>query len=32
VIESIKKIAEIKGMTEEEAANNIFKNFQGLFG
>lgn len=31
VIESVKKIAEIKGMTPEDTANNIFMNYQGLF-
>ncbi|MBN1544380.1 TatD family hydrolase [Candidatus Woesearchaeota archaeon] len=31
VIESLKKIADIKGMTVEDAANNIFKNYQDLF-
>ena len=32
VIESIKKIAEVKKMTEEEVANNVFMNYQQLFG
>lgn len=31
VIESVKKIAEIKKMDAEEVANNIFKNYQQLF-
>ena len=31
VIESVKKIAEVKGMTVEDTANNIFMNYQGLF-
>lgn len=31
VVESVKKIAEIKGFTEEEVANNIWLNFQRLF-
>ncbi len=31
VIESIKKIAEIKKMTIEEVANNVFMNYQQLF-
>jgi TatD DNase family protein len=31
VIEAVKKIAEIKGMTVEDTANNIFKNYQELF-
>ncbi|MBW2971826.1 TatD family hydrolase [Candidatus Woesearchaeota archaeon] len=31
VIESVKKIAEIKGMTVDDTANNIFKNYQDLF-
>lgn len=31
VTESIKKIAEVKKMTEEEVANNVFMNFQQLF-
>lgn len=29
---AVKKIAEIKGITEEECENIIFGNFQGLFG
>jgi len=29
--ESIKKIAEIKKITEKESANNIFLNYQNLF-
>ena len=32
VIETIKKISEIKKMTEEETANNIFMNYQRIFG
>lgn len=31
VIESIKKIAKVKKMTEEETANNVYMNFQKLF-
>jgi TatD DNase family protein len=31
VIESLKKIAEIKGMTLDDTANNIFMNYQNLF-
>ena len=31
VIETIKKMAEIKGMDPEEVANNIFMNYQNLF-
>jgi TatD DNase family protein len=31
VLESLKKIAEIKGMTLEDAANVIFMNYQNLF-
>ena len=31
VIESLRKIAEIKGMTLEDTANNVFMNYQGLF-
>jgi len=31
VFETIKKIAEIKGMTTEDVANNIFLNYQRLF-
>lgn len=31
VFETIKKIAEIKGMEVEEVANNVFMNFQKLF-
>ncbi len=31
IIESIKTIAKIKGMTEEETANAIFQNFQRLY-
>lgn len=31
VLLAIKKIAEIKGFTEEETANNIFMNYQRLF-
>ncbi|NQU78573.1 TatD family hydrolase, partial [Candidatus Woesearchaeota archaeon] len=31
VIEATKKIAEIKGMTLEDTANNIFMNYQKLF-
>ena len=31
VLESLKKIAEIKGMTLEDTANNIFMNYQSLF-
>jgi len=31
VIETIKKIAEIKQMDEEEVANNIFMNYQNVF-
>jgi TatD DNase family protein len=31
VIESYKKIAELKGMTVEEVRNNIFMNYQRLF-
>ena len=31
IIKSIKKIAEIKNITEKEAANNIFLNYQTLF-
>ena len=31
VIESLKKIAELKGMTIDDTANNIFMNYQGLF-
>ncbi len=31
VAETIKKIAEIKGMTEEDTANNVFMNYQRLF-
>lgn len=31
VIETIKKIAEIKNMDQEEAANNIYKNYQSIF-
>lgn len=31
VIESIKMIAKIKGMTAEDTANNIFQNYQRMF-
>jgi len=31
IIETIKKIAELKGMDQEEVANNLFKNYQDLF-
>lgn len=31
VIETIKKIAEIKGMDKEEVANNIYMNYQRIF-
>jgi TatD DNase family protein len=31
VIEAVKKIAEIKGMTVEDTANNIFMNYQNMF-
>jgi len=31
ILESVKKIAEIKGMEPEEVANNIYMNFQKLF-
>lgn len=31
VIESLKKIAELKGMTLDDTANNIFMNYQNLF-
>ncbi|MBW2983826.1 TatD family hydrolase [Candidatus Woesearchaeota archaeon] len=31
VVETIKKIAEIKGFEQEEVANNIFMNFQRIF-
>ncbi len=31
IIEAVKKIAEIKGFTEEEVANNIWLNYQRLF-
>jgi len=31
IIETIKKIAEIKGMEQEEVANNIFMNYQRIF-
>ncbi len=31
VLETIKKIAEIKGMTEEDVATNIFMNYQRIF-
>jgi len=31
VIETIKKIAELKGMDKEEVANNIFMNYQKIF-
>ena len=31
IIETIKKIAEIKAMDQEEVANNIFMNYQNLF-
>jgi len=31
IIESVKKIAELKGMTVEDTANNIFMNYQNLF-
>ncbi|MBS3122862.1 TatD family hydrolase [Candidatus Woesearchaeota archaeon] len=31
IIESIKKIAEIKGMTQEDIANIVFSNYQRLF-
>jgi len=31
ITKSIKKIAEIKNITEKEAANNIFLNYQNLF-
>ncbi|MFC1690659.1 TatD family hydrolase [Nanoarchaeota archaeon] len=31
VAKSIKKIAEIKGMTKEDATNNIFMNYQRIF-
>ena len=31
VAETIKKIAEIKGFTEEETANNVFMNYQRVF-
>lgn len=31
VIESLKKIAEIKGMTLDDTANNVFMNYQNLF-
>ena len=32
VIETIKKIAEIKGITDEDTANNVFMNYQRIFG
>jgi len=31
VVETIKKIAEIKGMVEEEVASNIFMNYSNMF-
>ncbi len=31
VAETIKKIAEIKGMTEEDSANNIYMNYTNIF-
>jgi len=31
VVESLKKIAEIKGMTVEDTANNVFMNYQKMF-
>jgi TatD DNase family protein len=31
VIETIKKIAEIKRMTEEDVANNIYMNYTNMF-
>jgi TatD DNase family protein len=31
VIETIKKIAEIKGMTAEDVANNVYMNYQRIF-
>lgn len=31
VLETVKKIAEIKGMTVEDTANNLFMNYQKLF-
>lgn len=31
VVEATKKIAELKGMTVEDTANNIFMNYQNLF-
>jgi len=31
VVETIKKIAEIKKMDEKEVANNIYMNYQRLF-
>ncbi|MBW2964379.1 TatD family hydrolase [Candidatus Woesearchaeota archaeon] len=31
VVESTKKIAELKGMTVEDTANNIFMNYQNMF-
>ncbi len=31
VVEAVKKIAEVKGMTFEDTANNIFKNYQDIF-
>ena len=32
VIETVKKIAEIKGMNEQEVKENIFKNYNDVFG
>jgi TatD DNase family protein len=32
VMETIKKVAEIKGLTEEDTAKNIFMNYQRVFG
>ena len=31
VVEAVKKIAEIKGMTEDDVAKNIYMNYQALF-
>ncbi|MFH1063844.1 MAG: TatD family hydrolase [Candidatus Woesearchaeota archaeon] len=31
VVESLKKIAELKGMTVEDTANNVFMNYQKMF-
>jgi len=31
VVESVKKIADVKGMDVEEVANNVFMNYKRLF-